>query len=156
MCLDTFSIIMVLDYISNHYDIWKITSLYGVSDIAKSEVITTTRNLQIYFKLVGDFYYKKCSGMNYLSTPIIFYEKFEWYSVLLQTLVCIYIYHNRIFQNNIWCFNSKQKLINCSQVFEVLFIDSVEKKEKMKRGMGWITFAYECITTCIRYLSLTW
>ena len=80
----------------------------------------------------------------------------EKFSVLLQTLVYIYIYHNRIFQNNIWCFNNKQKLINCSQGFEVLFIDSVEKKEKMKRGMGWITFAYECITTCIRYLSLTW
>ena len=66
---------MVLDYISNHYDIWKITSLYGVSDIAKSEVITTTRNLQIYFKLVDDFYYKKYSGMNYFSTPIIFLRK---------------------------------------------------------------------------------
>ena len=132
---------MVLDYISNHYDIWKITSLYGVSDIAKSEVITTTRNLQIYFKLVGDFYYKKCSGMNYLSAPIIFSWKVSMtpfitnYGIYLHGLFILYF-----FQNNIWCFNRRHKLINCSQVFQVLFIDSVEKKgeNEAKQGMNHI------------------
>ena len=68
VCLDTFSIVMVLDYISNHYDIWKIASLYGVSDIAKSEVISATAKLQIYFTFVIDFSFIR----NFLKESLIF------------------------------------------------------------------------------------